>query len=180
LEKFVAQWYVIHTLSGSEKRIKQLILEQVAKQRMSDFFEDVVVPTLEVSGMKRGKPVSIEKKFMPGYLLIKMKMTPEAWHLVKSVTKVSGFLGGKTTPKPLTEKEAQDIFSGLEAEEKGLKNAKLYEPGQVIIVTDGPFETFAGVVEDVDYEKARMKVSIAIFGKSTPIELSFSQVKKNV
>jgi transcriptional antiterminator NusG len=180
LEEIVARWYVVYTLSGSEKRIKQMILEQVAKHSMSEFFEDIVVPTIEVSGIKRGKTVILEKKFMPGYVLIKMKMTPESWHFVKNITKIGGFLGGKLSPKALTDKEAEAIFKGLEAEEIGAKNAKLYEIGQGVVVTDGPFETFVGIVEDVDYEKSKMRVSISIFGKATLIELGFAQVKKNV
>jgi transcriptional antiterminator NusG len=173
------QWYVIHTLSGSEKHVKQMILDQIAKQGMSEFFEDIVVPVIEVPEVKRGKNVKTEKKFMPGYILIKMNMTDDSWHLVKSVTKVTGFLGGKSTPQALSEKEIQNIFSKLEAETKDARVSKLYEIGEVVIVTDGPFETFTGVIEEIDYDKNRLRVSISIFGKATPIELNFTQVKKN-
>ncbi|MDR0329182.1 MAG: transcription termination/antitermination protein NusG [Rickettsia sp.] len=175
----VVQWYVIHTLSGSEKHVKQMILDQIAKQGMSEFFEDIVVPVIEVPEVKRGKNVKTEKKFMPGYILIKMNMTDDSWHLVKSVTKVTGFLGGKSTPQALSEKEIQNIFSKLEAETKDARVSKLYEIGEVVIVTDGPFETFTGVIEEIDYDKNRLRVSISIFGKATPIELNFTQVKKN-
>lgn len=175
----MVQWYVIHTLSGSEKRVKQMILDQIAKQGMSEFFEDIVVPVIEVPEVKRGKNVKTEKKFMPGYILIKMNMTDDSWHLVKSVTKVTGFLGGKSTPQALSEKEIQNIFRKLEAETKDARVSKLYEIGEVVIVTDGPFETFTGVIEEIDYDKNRLRVSISIFGKATPIELNFTQVKKN-
>ncbi len=175
----MVQWYVIHTLSGSEKRVKQMILDQIAKQGMSEFFEDIVVPVIEVPEVKRGKNVKTEKKFMPGYILIKMNMTDDSWHLVKSVTKVTGFLGGKSTPQALSEKEIQNIFSKLEAETKDARVSKLYEIGESVIVTDGPFETFTGVIEEIDYDKNRLRVSISIFGKATPIELNFTQVKKN-
>ncbi len=175
----MAQWYVIHTLSGSEKGVKQMILDQIAKQNMAEYFKDIVVPVIEVPEVKRGKNVKTEKKFMPGYILINMMMTDDSWHLVKSVAKVTGFLGSKSTPKPLTEKEVQNIFSKLESETKDARISKLYEVGEAVVVTDGPFETFIGVVEEIDYDKSRLKLAISIFGKATPIELNFTQVKKN-
>lgn len=175
----MAQWYVIHTLSGSEKGVKQMILDQIAKQNMGEYFKDIVVPVIEVPEVKRGKNVKTEKKFMPGYILINMVMTDDSWHLVKSVAKVTGFLGSKSTPHPLTEKEVQNIFKKLESETKDAKISRLYEVGEAVIVTDGPFETFIGVVEEIDYEKNRLKLAISIFGKATPIELNFTQVKKN-
>jgi transcriptional antiterminator NusG len=175
----VAQWYVIHTLSGLEKNVRQMILDQIAKENMSEFFEDIVVPVIEISEVKRGKNVKTEKKFMPGYILIKMNMTDASWHLVKSVNKVTGFLGSKSTPQALSEKEIQNIFSQLESETKNAIISKLYEIGEEVIVTDGPFETFTGVVEEIDYDKSKLRVSISIFGKATPMELSFTQVKKN-
>ncbi|WP_375329921.1 transcription termination/antitermination protein NusG [Candidatus Tisiphia endosymbiont of Nemotelus uliginosus] len=175
----MVQWYVIHTLSGSEKRVKQMILDQIAKQGMSESFEDIIVPVIEVPEVKSGKNVKTEKKFMPGYIFVKMKMTDDAWHLVKSVTKVTGFLGSKSTPQALSEKEIQNIFSKLESETKDARVSNLYEIGEAIIVTDGPFETFTGVIEEIDYDKNKLRVSISIFGKATPIELNFTQVKKN-
>ena len=174
----VGEWYIIHTLSGSEKRVKQMILDQIAKKGMSEFFEEVVVPVIEVSEVKRGKPVKVEKKFMPGYILIKMHMTDESWHLVKSVPKITGFLGGKSKPHPLSAKEIQNIFNQLESEKKDITQARLYEIGEIVIVTDGPFDSFNGVIDDIDNEKQRLRVSISIFGKATPIDLSFNQVKK--
>ncbi len=173
------QWYVIHTLSGSEKRVKQMILDQVSKQGMSELFEDIIIPVIEVPEVKRGKNVKTEKKFMPSYILIKMNMTDDSWHLVKSVTRVTGFLGSKSTPRALSEKEIQNIFTKLEAETKDARISKLYEIGEAVIVIDGPFETFTGVIEEIDYDKNRLRVSISIFGKATPIELNFMQIKKN-
>lgn len=175
----MAKWYVIHTLSGSEKRVKQMIFDQAAKKGMQNIFEDIVIPVIEVPEVKKGKVGKAEKKIMPGYILLKMNMTDEAWHLVKSVPKITGFLGSKSTPQSLTDKEVENIFSRIELETKGAVVAKLYDIGEQIIVTDGPFDTFTGVVEDIDNDKKRLKVSISIFGKATPIELSFTQVKKN-
>lgn len=175
----MSKWYVLHTSSGSEKNVKRSIIDQAAKQNMSEYFEDIVVPVIEVAEVKRGKNVTTEKKFMPGYILIKMNMTDESWHLVKSIKKVADFLGSKSSPQALSEKEVENVFSNLESEAKGASSLKLYEIGEVVIVTDGPFETFTGIVEEVDDEKNRLRVSISIFGKATPIELNFTQVKKN-
>lgn len=176
----VKRWYVIHTASGKEKSIKQNMLTKIAKQNMSGFFEDILVPVFGVSEVKRGKEVRVEKKIMPSYILVKMDMTDKAWHLVKSVPGVTGFLGSKTTPQALNEQEVQNIFNKLEAETKVAKNAKLYEVGEQVIVIDGPFETFSGTVEEVDHEKSKLKVSVSVFGnKETLIELSFTEVKKD-
>jgi len=176
-EKNTKKWYVIHTASGAEKRIKQMMLDKIDKQKMSDFFEDILVPVFGVSEVKRGKNVKVEKKLMPSYILIKMNMNDKSWHLVKNIPGVTGFLGSKTTPKALTEAEIQNIKQETEAKEA--KDAKLYEVGEIVTVTEGPFETFTGTVEGIDQEKSRLKVSVSIFGKATPIELSFTQVKKN-
>jgi transcriptional antiterminator NusG len=173
-----AKWYIIHTLSGSEKRVKQMILDQIEKKNMSEFFEDIVVPVIEIPEVKRGKSVKTEKKFMPGYVLIKMHMTDQSWHLVKNVPKISGFLGNKF-PQALTEAEIKNIFSQLETERKEANTSRLYDIGESVIVTEGPFETFSGVVEEVDSEKQKLRVSISIFGKATPIGLNFTQVKKS-
>ena len=129
--------------------------------------------------IKRGKKVMSEKKFMPGYILLKMTMTDESWHLVKSVPKTTGFLGSKTTPQALSESEVQLIFKQLEAESKNASVTSLYNVGDKVQVVDGPFDTFSGVVEEVDAESQKLKISVSIFGKATPIELSFTQVKKN-
>jgi transcriptional antiterminator NusG len=174
----VAKWYILHTVSGSEKRVKQMIQDQIVKKNMSDQFEDIVVPIIEVPEIKRGKRVVTEKKFMPGYVLIKMKMTDESWHLVKSVPKITGFLGTKTTPNPMSEEEVERIFKQLESETKNATSSSLYNVGDKIQVIDGPFDSFSGFVEEIDVEAQRLKISVSIFGKATPIELSFNQVKK--
>lgn len=174
----MANWYVIHTLSGSENRVKQMILDQIAKKNMHDLFEEIIVPVIEVPEIRRGKAIKAEKKFMPSYILIKMQMTDESWHLVKSVPKVTGFLGSKSTPHSLNETEVRNIFQQLELESKSANLSKLYEIGEQVIVTDGPFDTFIGLVEDIDHDKERLRVAISIFGKATPIDLNFTQVTK--
>lgn len=175
----MAKWYILHTVSGSEKGVKKMIEDQIVKKKMSDFFEEIVVPVVEVPEIKRGKQVLAEKKFMPGYVLIKMKMTDDSWHLVKSVPKITGFLGSKTTPQSLSDVEVKRIFSQLEAESKTASISSLYNVGDKVQVIDGPFDSFSGVVEEVDIEGQKLKVSVSIFGKATPIELSFTQVKRN-
>ncbi len=175
----MAKWYILHTVSGSEKGVKRMIEDQIVKKKMSDFFEEIVVPVVEVPEIKRGKQVLAEKKFMPGYVLIKMNMTDESWHLVKSVPKITGFLGSKTTPQSLSDNEVKRIFSQLEAESKTASVSSLYNVGDKVQVIDGPFDSFSGVVEEVDIEGQKLKVSVSIFGKATPIELSFTQVKRN-
>jgi transcriptional antiterminator NusG len=173
------KWYIIHTSSGSEKRVKQMILDQIKRQGMSEDFEDIIVPVIEVPEVKKGKATTTEKKFMPGYILIKMDINDKSWHLVKNVPKVTGFLGSKSRPKALTESEVQRIFSQLESETKGATSAKLYEIGEQVMVVDGPFDSFLGVVDEVYSDQQRLRVSISIFGKATPIDLNFTQVKKN-
>ena len=174
----MAKWYILHTVSGSEKGVKKMIEDQVIKKKMSDYFEEVVVPVIEVPEIKRGKKILAEKKFMPGYILIKMKMTDESWHLVKSVPKTTGFLGSKTQPQPLINAEAEAVFKKLESESKTASSSSLYSVGDKVQVIDGPFDSFSGVVEELNVEGQKLKVSVSIFGKATPIELSFTQVKK--
>ncbi len=173
------QWYIVHTMSGSEKRIKQMIFDQAARKNMSDLFEDVVVPVVEVPEIKRGKEVKVEKKFMPGYILIKMEMTDEAWHLVKSTPRVTGFLGNGIKPRAVPEAEVQVIFSQLESKTQNATIVNTYVVGEKVTVIDGPFESFTGVVEDVDQEKSRLRVSVSIFGRATPIDLDFTQIRKD-
>ncbi len=171
-------WYILHTVSGYEKRAKKMIEAQLIKQKMSGFFEEIVVPVMQVPEIKRGKKVLTEKKFMPGYVLIKMKMTNESWHLVKSIPKTTGFLGSKTSPQPLSESEVRAVFRQLEAESKNASTSSLYGVGDKVQIIDGPFDSFSGVIEDVDLEVQKLKVSVSIFGKATPIELNFTQIKK--
>lgn len=173
-----AKWYILHTVSGSEKGVKRMIEEQIGRKGMSGQFEDIVVPVIEVPEIKRGKAVITEKKFMPGYILIKMQMTDESWHLVKGVPKITGFLGSKTRPNPMSEDEVQRIFKQLESATKDASTSSLYSVGDKIQVIDGPFDSFSGVVEEVDGAGEKLKISVSIFGKATPIELSFTQVKK--
>lgn len=173
------QWYIVHTMSGSEKRIKQMIFDQAARKNMSELFEDVVVPVVEMPEIKRGKEVKVEKKFMPGYILIKMEMTDEAWHLVKSIPRITGFLGNGAKPRPVPESEVQVIFSQLESKTQNASVVSTYAVGESVTVIDGPFESFTGVVEDVDPSKSRLRVSVSIFGRATPIDLDFTQIKKD-
>lgn len=175
----MAKWYILNTISGSENGVKKLIEEQIKKHGMSDHFEQIVVPIIEVPEIKRGKKVITEKKFMPGYILIKMNMTDESWHLVKSVPKTTGFLGSKTRPQSLSENEVESVFKQMETEAKSVSSASLYNPGDKVEVIDGPFDSFSGIVEEVDLQKQILKVSVSIFGKDTPIELNFTQVKKS-
>ena len=175
----VAKWYILHTVSGSEKRVKQMLQDQIARKSMSDQFEDIVVPLIEVPEIKKGKRVITEKKFMPGYILIKMQMTDESWHLVKSVPKITGFLGSKTKPNAMSDEEVERIFKQLESETKNASSSSLYNVGDKIQVIDGPFDSFSGFVEEIDAGGQKLKISVSIFGKATPIELSFSQVKKS-
>ena len=175
----MADWYILHTVSGSEKGVKKMIEDQIVKKKMSDYFEEIVVPVVEVPEIKRGKRVLSEKKFMPGYVLIKMDMNDESWHLVKSVPKTTGFLGSKTVPKALSEREVDAIFKQLENESKNASVSSIYNVGDKVQVIDGPFDSFSGVVEEVDVEEQKLKISVSIFGKATPIELGFTQVKKS-
>lgn len=173
------RWYIIHTLSGSERRVKQSILEQAAKQNLEGAFDEIIIPVVEVPEIKRGKNVKVEKKFMPGYILIKMDMTDECWHLVKNVAKVTGFLGSGGKPQPVPDREVEVILSQLELKAQDAAKSTIYNVGESVLVLDGPFESFTGVIEDIDAEKERMRVSVLIFGRATPIDLTFAQVKKD-
>lgn len=174
----MSKWYILHTSSGSEKKVKRLLEEQISKHNMSEYFDEIFVPVIQVPEIKKGKKVLAEKKFMPGYILIKMNMTDDSWHLVKSVPKIGSFLGGKMTPKPLAETEVNSILAQI-ASEVHTVSTNLYEIGDKIQIIDGPFDAFTGVVEKVDSEAEKLKVMVSIFGKDTPIELMFSQVKKD-
>ena len=174
----VAQWYVIHVYSGFEKKVADSIEEQARQSHLSDMFEVVLVPTEEVVEMRRGNKVSTERKFFPGYVLVKMKMTDESWHLVKNTPKVTGFLGGRGRPYPISEAEAKRIIHQVEEGAERPKPAVTFEVGEQVRVSDGPFMSFNGLVEGVDEEKTRLKVAVSIFGRSTPVELEYSQVEK--
>lgn len=173
------RWYVVQAYSGFEHQVKRSLQERVKRQNMDDEFGQVLVPTEEVIEMRDGQKRKSERKFFPGYVLVQMEMNDATWHLVKSVPKVLGFIGGTSDkPAPITEKEAQAIMQRVQEGADRPKPKILYEPGEVVRVNDGPFNDFNGVVEEVNYEKSRLRVAVLIFGRSTPVELEFSQVEK--
>lgn len=171
-------WYIVQAHSGFEKKVANAIKEKAEREGIANLFEDVVVPTEEVVEVKKGRKVNAERKFFPGYVMVKMQMSDKAWHLVKTIPKVSGFLGGKGRPQPISEKEAAAIFKQVEEGLEKPKHVVSFEVGESVRVNEGPFESFIGVVEEVDGEKATLKVSVSIFGRPTPVELEFSQVEK--
>ncbi len=173
------RWYILHAHSGFEKKVAQTIQEQAAQHGMSDAIEQVIVPTENVLEVRRGKKVASERKFFPGYILVKMAMNDTTWQLVKSVPKVTGFLGGGgNRPQPITEAEAMRIFRQVEDGLDRPKQGVVFETGEQVKVVDGPFESFVGIVEEIDEEKERLKVAVTIFGRATPVELQYSQVEK--
>jgi len=173
------RWYVIHAFSGFEGHVKRSLLERIARAGMQDAFGEILVPTEEVVEMRAGQQRKSERKFFPGYVLVQMEMTDETWHLVKDVPKVMGFIGGTgDRPAPITEKEAEAILQRVVEGVEKPRPKVIFEPGEVVRVIDGPFNDFTGVVEEVDYEKNRLKVSVLIFGRSTPVDLEFGQVEK--
>jgi len=172
------KWYVMQVYSGFERKVAESIMEQAKQSHLSDKIEEVLVPTEEVVEMRRGSKVKAERKFFPGYVLVKMEMTDETWHLVKDTPKVTGFLGGRGRPAPISEDEARRIMSQVKEGIERPKPSVTFEIGEQVRVCDGPFNSFNGMVEDVDEEKARLKVSVSIFGRATPVELEYSQVEK--
>ncbi len=173
-----AEWYVIHVYSGFEKKVAQSIEEQAKQAGMTDVIERVLVPVEEVVEIRRGSKVNAERKFFPGYVLVNMEMTDETWHLVKNTPKVTGFLGGRGRPTPISAGEAERIMHQVQEGIERPKPAITFEIGEQVRVCDGPFNSFNGFVEDVDEERARVKVAVSIFGRSTPVELEYSQVEK--
>lgn len=172
------RWYVIHVYSGFEKKVAQTIREAALKKGLEEYFSEILVPTEEVVEVRRGKKVNAERKFIPGYVLIKMELTDESWHLVKNTAKVTGFLGANGKPSPISEKEAQRILNQVQEGFEHPKPSVTFEVGEQVRVADGPFASFTGVVEDVDESKSRLKVAVSIFGRATPVELEYAQVEK--
>ncbi len=173
-----ARWYVVNVHSGCEKKVAQSIKEQAVIKKMEDRIFDVLIPTEEVVEVKKGAKVTSERKFFPGYILVKMIMSDDAWHLIKNNPNVSGFLGSRNKPYPITEAEVQRIMTQIQEGVERPREVVNFEIGEQVRVCDGPFASFVGLVEDVDTEKARVKVSVSIFGRATPVELEYSQVEK--
>ena len=173
------RWYVVHAYSGFEKQVQRSLKDRIARAGMEEFFGEVLVPTEEVVEMKKGVKRKSERKFFPGYVLVEMEMNEDTWHLVKDVPKVLGFIGGKQDrPAPISQKEADAILNRVAEGVDKPKPKVLFEPGELVRVIDGPFNDFNGTVEEINYDKSRLRVAVSIFGRSTPVELDFQQVEK--
>lgn len=172
-------WYVVHAYSGYERKVKQALADRIVHGGMQESFGEILVPTEEVVEMKAGKRRKTERKFFPGYVLVEMEMNDDTWHLVKSVPKVMGFVGGTSDrPAPIPAREAEAVRERMREGAEKPRPKVLFEPGEMVRVTDGPFNDFSGVVEEVNYDKNRLRVAVLIFGRSTPVELGFTQVEK--
>ncbi len=173
------QWYVVHAYSNYEHKVKESLKERIKRFGLEDKFGEILVPTEEVVEMREGQKRKSERKFFPGYVLVQMEMDDETWHLVKEVPKVLGFIGGSSDkPAPISEREADSILNRVKEGVDKPRPKVLFEPGEVVRVSDGPFNDFNGVVEQVNYEKSKVRVAVQILGRSTPVELDFSQVEK--
>lgn len=178
-EEIKKRWYVIQAFSGFEGRVKESLIEHIKLNKMEHAFGEILVPTEEVVEMRAGQRRKSERKFFPGYVLVQMSMDDASWHLVKSIPRVMGFIGGTPDkPAPISDREADAILNRLQKDGDKPRPKTLFEPGETVRVNDGPFADFNGTVEEVDYEKSRLKVSVSIFGRSTPVELAFGQVEK--
>ena len=172
------RWYVVHVYSGFEKKIAQQLKELAAQKGLADKLGEVLVPSEEVVEVRRGQKVNSERKFFPGYVLVKMKLTDEAFHLIKNTPKVTGFLGAENKPMPISESEAMRILHQVQEGVERPKASVSFEIGENVRVADGPFASFSGVVEEIDEARSRVKVAVSIFGRATPVELEFGQVEK--
>ena len=172
------RWYIVQAYSNFERKVAEDIRQKVAQNKLQDLFEDVIVPTEKVVEMRRGRKVDAERKFFPGYVLVKMDMTNEAFHLIKNTPKVTGFLGSGDKPMPISEKEAMAILQQVQEGVERPKASVSFEIGENVRVADGPFASFSGVVEEIDEARSRVKVAVSIFGRATPVELEFGQVEK--
>lgn len=173
------RWYVVHAYSGFENQVKRSLEERIKRSGMDDKFGQVLVPTEEVVEMREGQKRKSDRKFFPGYVLVQMDLDDDTWHLVKDVPRVMGFIGGTSDrPAPISDREAQSILDRIQEGVEKPRPKVLFEPGEVVRITEGPFNDFNGVVEEVDYEKSRLRVAVLIFGRSTPVELEFGQVEK--
>lgn len=173
-----ARWYIVHVYSGSENRVAQLIRENAEKKGLSDFIEEVFIPTEEVVEIKGGTKVNVDKKYFPGYVLVKMVLNDETWHLVRTVPRVSGFLGTKGKPSPISEAEVKRITEQLKASAEMPRSTVTYEVGDQVRIIDGAFASFSGFVEEIEDDKQKLKVSVMIFGRATPVALDYAQVEK--
>tara|TARA_R110002110_G_scaffold268655_1_gene484439 strand:+ start:364 stop:894 length:531 start_codon:yes stop_codon:yes gene_type:complete len=172
------RWYIVHAYSNFEKKVADALRERAEQQGLADQFEEILVPTEEVVEMRRGRKINAERKFFPGYVLAKMEMTDEAYHLVKNTPKVTGFLGADNKPQPISQAEVDRILHQVQEGVERPKPSITFEIGEQVRVADGPFASFNGSVEEVDEEKARLKVAVSIFGRATPVELEYTQVEK--
>ncbi|MFK0572526.1 transcription termination/antitermination protein NusG [Endozoicomonas sp.] len=173
------RWYVVHAYSGYEKQVLRSLNERINRFSMEEYFGEILVPTEEVVEIKNGQKRKSERKFFPGYVLVQMEMNEDSWHLIKDTPRVMGFIGGTADkPAPITEKEADAILRRVHEGAEAPRPKTLFEPGEMVRVTEGPFADFNGVVETVNYEKSRLHVAVMIFGRSTPVELGFGQVEK--